>query len=245
MPESVCSAVLLNRRDEILIPPGQFKVFQRRLVHREKAHGRAVLRCHVRDRRACRQRHTDKARPEVLHKLSNDAMLAEYLRNAENKISRRAAFGKFAQKLHADHFRNQHRNWLTQHARFGFNTADAPPKNTEPIDHCRVRVRAHKAVRIQPGFVIPDNLSEILKIDLVHDSGRRWHHAEIVECLLPPLQKLIPLTVASEFMFSIDGDRRRRVERIDLHRMVDDKIARNKRIHRGGRSLRACHLNDG
>ena len=47
---------------------------------------------------------------------------------------------------------------------------------------------------------------------------------------LPPLEELVPLAIAIELEAAVDRKRHARVERIDLHRVIDHEIARHERI---------------
>src|SRR5690606_19150828 len=71
---------------------------------------------------------------------------------------------------------------------------------------------------------------QVLQVDLVHDAGGRRNDAEIVECLLPPLQELVPFAVALEFEFGIVEKRQHAAKLIDLHGVVDNQVDRYERV---------------
>ena len=48
--------------------------------------------------------------------------------------------------MHADDVRRQEINRLPEHARLGFDAADAPADNAEAVDHRRVRIGADERV---------------------------------------------------------------------------------------------------
>ena len=50
--------------------------------------------------------------------------------------------------MHADDFRREEINRLTEHAGFRFDAADAPADDAEAIDHGRVRIGADECIGI-------------------------------------------------------------------------------------------------
>ncbi len=72
----------------------------------------------------------------------------------------------------------------------------------------------------------PDDLGEVLGVDLVADAGSRRHDAEIVERRRAPAQELIALAIAFVFEIDVLLEGAGAGEEIDHHRMVDDEIDR-------------------
>ncbi len=54
-------------------------------------------------------------------------------------------------------------------------------------------------------FLGPDGLAEIFEVDLVTDAGARRNDAEVLECLLAPLQEAVALAVALVFQLDVAG----------------------------------------
>ncbi|OWK23561.1 hypothetical protein AJ87_34340 [Rhizobium yanglingense] len=203
-------------------------------VDGEEATGRAVFRTHVADRRAIGERHVVHAGAEELDELRNDALLAQHLHDGQNEVRRRDAFLELAGELEADDFRQEHRHRLAEHGGFCFDTADAPAQNAEAVDHRRVRVGTDAGVRIGDRLTVlilrPHGLAEIFEIDLVTDAGAGRNDAEILECLLAPLQEAVALAVALVFKFDVLGEGLRRTEFIDDDGMVDDEVDGHERV---------------
>src|SRR4029078_7107674 len=72
---------------------------------------------------------------------------------------------------------------------------------------------------------------QIFKIYLVNDSDSRRYDAETAERLSSPLEKAVPLLVPLELHFHVALISRLAARKIDLHRMIDDQIDRNKRFY--------------
>ena len=94
-----------------------------------------------------------------------------------------------------------------------------------------------------PGVVLAeeDDLGQVFEIHLVDDAGARRHHAEVVERLLTPPQKFVPLAVAREFHVDVQVQRVGRVEVVDLHRVVDHQVDRHQRVDLLGVAAEPLH----
>ena len=158
-------------------------------------------------------------------------MAAEDLRDGEHEVRRGRSFGQLAVQLKADDLRRDHIDRLAEHARLGLDSADAPSDDAEPVDHRRVASRCRRA---NPGTrsrrASDDDLREVFEVDLVHDADRRRNDLEILERLLAPLEELVALAVALEFLFDVVQQRERVGVFVDLHAVVDDEIDRHERI---------------
>ncbi len=86
-----------------------------------------------------------------------------------------------------------------------------------------------KTIRLR-SLLAHDNISQILKIDLVHNAGHGRDNAEVVEGFLSPFQELIAFAIALEFHLSVALQRIGCGEEINLHRVVDDQVHRHHRV---------------
>ena len=143
------------------------------------------------------------------------------------------------------YFGDKHRGWLSQHRCFRFNTAHAPSKNAQRVNHGGVRIGAHHGIGIRLNFVArrhgTNHAREILQIYLVANSGVWRDHFEIVECSLAPAQECITLHVALKFQFGVQTESIDVAKTINLHGMVDDQFRREKRIDPLGISAHALY----
>ncbi len=233
-PHALRLAVGLDQRDALFIAACQAQVIDGHLVDREKAAGGAIFRGHVADGGAVGQRQVIQAGAEELDELSDHAVLAQHLRYGQHQVGGGDTLVELAGQAEADHFRDQHRHRLAEHCRLGLDTTNAPAKHTEAIDHGGVRVGADQGVRIGIGFAVlftgPDHLAEVFQIHLVADAGARWHHGEVVECLLAPAQELVALAVALHLDRDVLLECLIVAETVDHHRVVDDQVHRRQRI---------------
>ena len=117
-------------------------------INREEAHRRAVFGRHVRDGRAIHERQRRRAGTEKFDKLADDFRLAQNLRDGERDIRGGDAFADRAGQVNAHDIRREKINRLAEHARFGFDAADAPADDAEAVDHRRVRIGADERVGI-------------------------------------------------------------------------------------------------
>jgi hypothetical protein len=188
--QRVLLAVRLHKAHEAFVPACEAQVLQRALVDGEKAHRRAVLGRHVRNRRAVFHRQAAQARSVELHELVHHALLAQQLRHGQHQVGRCRAFGQLAREFDAHHLRDEHVVGLSQHHGFGFNPADAPAENAQRVNHRRVAVRADQRVGEGDHLAVHllglHHLAEILQVHLMHDACAWGHHAEAVERALRP-----------------------------------------------------------
>ena len=216
------------------VAPRQTQVVERHLVDRTDRNRRPVLRRHVAERRAIRNRQELQSRPVEFHELADDPELAEPLRDREHEIGRRRALGQPIGEAEADHFRDEHRDRLAQHRGLGLDAADAPADDAKTVDHRGVRVGADERVRVgegaAAGFLLEDHAREVLEVDLVHDACVGRHHAEVLERLLPPPQERVSLLVAAELERGVEVGAVDLAVVIDLHRVVDDELDRLQRV---------------
>ena len=177
--------IFLHQRDARGGASGRFQEAQRLRIDREEAAGRAVFRRHVADRGAILERHVGQPLAVELDELSDHALLAQHLGDGEHEIRGGRTLAQLAMQLETDHCGKQHADRLPQHARLGFNAADAPSHNAEPIDHGGVRVGSDQRVGIGVHHAIAfggeDHLGQVFEVDLVHDAGVGRHDAEVAK----------------------------------------------------------------
>ncbi len=134
-------------------------------------------------------------------------------------------------ELEADHFGNQHVDRLVEHDGLSLDAANAPPHDTQAVDHRRVRVGADQAVRqcdaLSVNLLRHHTVRQIFEVHLMNDAGRRGNHAEVLESALPPPQELVSLAVALELDVGVDLERSQRPEAVHLDRVVDHQIDRD------------------
>ena len=121
-------------------------------VNREEAHRRAVFGRHVGDGRAVHHRQRRRAGAEKFDELADDLRLAQHLRDGQRQVGGGDAFAQRAGQVHADDVRREEIDRLAEHARLGFDAADAPADDAEAVDHRRVRIRADQRVGIVNGL---------------------------------------------------------------------------------------------
>lgn len=85
-------------------------------------------------------------------------------------------FRELACHVYADNFGNFEIYGLPEHSGFRFNAPYAPADNSEPVNHRRVRVRAHERVGVEYFFALrrfgaEHEPREIFQIHLVNNAG--------------------------------------------------------------------------
>ena len=128
------------------LTPGGVEEADRLGINREGRGRGAELRCHVRQRRAVRDRERAEAITAELDVAADDAVLAQALGDGEDKVGGGDARVERAAEFEANHDRLAHRERLTEHRGLGLDAADAPAEHAERIDHRRVRVGADERV---------------------------------------------------------------------------------------------------
>src|SRR6266436_8598715 len=73
-------------------------------------------------------------------------------------------------------------------------------------------------------FVHEYNPRQVLKVDLVHDSGVGWNDRQIMKRLLPPAQERVALLVAEKFQLGVQSERLRGAKFVDLHRVINHQL---------------------
>ena len=137
-------------------------------------------------------------------------------------------------EFESENFRNQHGQRLSQHGALRFDSPDAPSDNAESVDHGGMRIRADHRIGISARgavrFLDVNDRRDVLDIHLMHDADVRRHGAEILKCLLPPLEEHVSLAIAFQFAIGIETECFGSSELIHLNRVIDDQIHLLKRI---------------
>ena len=144
--EALFLGVGFDELDLIFGARGEAQIGERFGIDGEEAHGRAIFGRHVGDRGAVGKREARKPGAVELDEFSDDAFLAQHLRDGEHEVGGRGAFGQAAVQLESDDRGNQHRERLAEHGGFCFDAADAPAENAEAVDHRGVRIGADERI---------------------------------------------------------------------------------------------------
>jgi hypothetical protein len=132
-----------------------------------------------------------------------------------------------------------------QHAGLGLDAAHAPAQHAQAVDHGGVRVGAHQAVRVGQHLAVAlggeDHPGQVLDVHLVDDAGVGRHHREVAEGVLAPAQEGVALLVAAELDLAVQGQASFVPELVDLHRVIDDQLGRQERVHPGGIAAHLLH----
>ncbi len=244
-PEPLSFTIGFYQRQCCGAAPCQVEIVYGCLINGEKAAGRSVFRCHIRNRGTICKGQGSQSRTKKFYEFANHSKAAQLLGNGENQIRGGHALGQTAFEAETNHFGDQHGNRLPQHGGFGLNPADSPAQHPETIDHRCVAVGSHQSIRVSQNLVAsltcPHPLRQIFKVDLMTDSGARRDNSEIFKGFLPPAQKGIALVVAFHLSFYVGGKGIGIAILINHNRMVDDQINRNlgidaSRILAGGRN---------
>ena len=213
----------------------QAQVFQRCVIHREEAAGRAIFGRHIADGRTIRERQMRQTGTKEFHEFTDHALLAEHLRHRQHQIGGGDTFLHGTGQLEADDIGDEHGNRLAEHGGFRFNPAHTPAQHAKPIDHGGVAIRAIAGIgegkdiaSIRRG---PDNLRQIFQVHLVANARARRHDAEIIEGFLTPAEEFVTLPIPLKFDIHILLKRRRGAGDIHHHRMVNHQVHGNQRVH--------------
>ncbi len=232
--EILLFCVGFDELDLVFAASGEAEIGERLRVDGEEAHRRAVFGRHVGDRGAVGKREARKPRAVELDEFSDDAFLAQHLRDRQDEVRGRGAPGQAAMELKADHRRNQHRKRLAQHGGLGFNPADAPAENAEAVDHGGVRVGADERIREREALAVlrfaEDDAREVFEIHLMADARVGRDDFEVAKTLLAPAEEGVALDIALHFEVGVEGESARRAEFVDLDRVVDHEFGREQRI---------------
>ncbi len=204
-------------------------------VDREQAAGRAIFGGHVGERGPIGQWQAGQSGSVIFDKLAHDAFFSEHLGGGQHQIGGRGTFAQCAGELEADDLGHEHRHRLAQHGGLGLDSADPPSQHAQPVDHGGVRVGADQGIRIRQGWAArligrENHARQILEVHLVDDAGIGRDDSEILEGVLPPAEKRVPLAIPLKFQLGVGRECVRRAGLIDLDRVVDDQLDRLERV---------------
>ena len=229
-PQALRLIIIFVGLDRLLAAAGGAEIIRAFGVNREKAHRGAVFGRHVGNRGAVHQRQRRRAGTEKFHELAHHLRLAQQLRDGQRHVRGGDPFADGAGQMDAHHVGGEEINRLAEHARLGFDAADAPAHDAQAVDHGGVRIRAHQGVGIIHAVRFQHAFGEVFQIHLMHDADARRHHLEGVERLHAPFQKLVALAVAREFQVQIARHGIRAAGKIHLHRVVHHQVHRHQRL---------------
>ncbi len=233
--QALLLGVSLHQRDQVGRAIGKAEVLESLLVHREEAHGGAVLGGHIGDGGAVGERERADAGTVVFDKLAHHALLAQHLGDGEHQVGGGAALIEAAMEFKTDHRGQQHGDGLAEHAGLGFNAADAPAEHAEAVDHGGVRIGADHGIGIHRAVLVAeDDLCEILQVDLVDDAGVGRDDAEVPEGGLSPAKQHVALAIALEFQDGVEVEGVLAAEVVYLHGVIDHQVRGHQGIGAGG-----------
>ena len=134
--------VVFNQRNLFAGTTGETQISERFGIDREKATGSSVLRRHVGDRRAVGQRKLVQAVAVEFDEFADHSVGAQHFHDRQDQVRGCSPIGQTARQCESDHLWNQHRDWLTEHARLRLDATHTPAEHTQAVNHRRVRVRA-------------------------------------------------------------------------------------------------------
>ena len=228
MPQTLGFGIRLDQINLLCTAPGKTQVAQGHLINGEHGRSRAKLGAHVANGCPVGQWDTSYTGSIELHELAHHAVLTKHLGNGQHHVCCGNSSGDFPGELETDNAGNEHRHGLTQHGGFGFNTANSPAQNAQPIDHGGVGVSSHTSVGEGLNHTIDvlgvGHLGKVFNIDLVHNSGARRYHLEVIECGLTPAKELVALAIAFILNVDISGEGVRLSKQIGNHRVINHEF---------------------
>ena len=101
----------------------------------------------------------------------------------------------------------------------------------------------HLQAPLRGGRISPqkNTAGEVFEIHLMDDADGRWHHTKVLECLLTPPQKGVPLSIPRKLDVDILCKRVGCTEKVDLYGMVDHEVDRDKWIDLAGIAPQSPH----
>jgi len=228
--------VVFDELDEFLRTSSTLEVGESFLIDGEVAHGGSIFGGHVGNGGAIREGKFSGARAIEFDKLTNDFVLAKNLSEGEGKVGGGGGGGEFASEVDADDFRGEKGERLTEHSRFGFDSADAPPNDAEAVDHGGVGIGADERVGVgekrSVGLFFGKNTTgEVLEVNLVNDADAWGDDAEGLESLLTPLKEFVAFAVTFKFVLHVEHEGLFGAVDVDLDGVIDDEINGDERFN--------------
>jgi len=221
--------VVFDELDEFLRTSGALEVGESFLIDGEVAHGGSVLGCHISNGGAIREGEFSGAGAIEFDKLTNDFVMAKNLGECEGKVGGGGGGGEFASEVDPDDFRGEEGEWLTEHSRFGFDSADAPTHDAETVDHGGMGIGADERVGVSEEgtvglFFGKNTTGKVLEVNLVNDDDAWRDDAERLESLLAPLKEFVALAVAFKLVLHVQHEGLFGAVDVDLNGVIDDEI---------------------
>ena len=138
----------LQRRHFVLAAARAFQIVHGIAINREETHGGAVFGCHVGNGGAVGQRQRLDSLAIKLDKLAHHFSLAQHFGHGQHQVGRGHTFAQATFHVKADNIRGQEIDGLTEHTRFGLNTAHAPTDNTNTVNHGGMGVSTYQRIKI-------------------------------------------------------------------------------------------------
>ncbi len=118
---------------------------------------------------------------------------------------------------------------MTEHSRFGFDSADAPTHDAEAVNHGGVGIGADERVGVSEEgtiglFFCKNATGEVLEVNLVNDTDTWGDDAKGLESLLAPLKEFVAFAVAFKFVLHIEHESLFGAVDVDLDGVIDDEI---------------------
>jgi len=232
--EKVLGAIVVfDELDDFLRTSSTLEVGESFLIDGEVAHGGSIFGGHVGNGGAIREGKFSGARAIEFDKLTNDFVLAKNLSEGEGKVGGGGGGGEFASEVDADDFRGEKGERLTEHSRFGFDSADAPTHDAETVNHGGVGIGADERVGVSEEgtiglFFCKNATGEVLEVNLVNDADAWGNDAKGLESLLAPLKEFVAFTVAFKFILHVQHEGLFGAVDVDLDGVIDDEIDGNE-----------------
>src|SRR5699024_5960577 len=155
------------------------------------------------------------------------------------------AIAHLACELNADNLRKRNGDGQPNHDGLGFNATHAPTQNAQAVDHGRMAVGTDTAVRIDKGSIVvlafPDNASDVLEMQLVHEALSGRHHLDAIKTAAAPAQEGESFSVALVFARQVDFCGGRVGPAVYLQGVINDDVDGNLRSDPGG--ITTCIFN--
>ncbi len=224
----------LHRLDDLVGPAGLAQIAARLVVDGEIPDGRAVLRRHVRDRRAVRQGEVLHALAEEFDELADDVRLAQELGHVQHEIGRGDAALQGPAHAHADDVGHQEIDRLSQDCRLRLDAAHPPADCAEPRDHAGVGVRAHQRVGEAGSVAQSEARRQVFEVELMQDARARRKQPDAVIGPRRPFYELVALAVALDVERHVPRHRVLGAVVIDGQRVIERHVDGDRRADRAG-----------
>ena len=100
--------------------------------------------------------------------------------------------------METNHLWEDHGDGLAEHHALSLNSSDSPSEDTETVNHGGVGIGSNHGVRVWSSSGAMHNRSQVLEVNLMHDSAAWRDNAEVVKSVLTPLQELESLSISVE-----------------------------------------------